>query len=535
MPLLALLLAAAAPPELNDPKTTEGWIWQQAQAGEVADLVDKCRIPPLDVHDDPRWQATCRRVDPVLLRALLTQPDLADHAPHGVQIHGARIDGSLDLEDAHVRAVEVDLEDSWLARDVDLSDARLEGFLSLDGTLIDGKLTGARVWLGSSLSMDDTVFGGPVDLRDAHVGGELTMKGATFRSSVILHGAHVDGQMDMQSANVADQQPFDAERLHVGRDLFARSVTFGGDAIFILLNVGSVDLRDSHVRRLDLAGAIIDADLVVGGKFPDGSEGWLRWDACDSPAPCLILRNTRVGNLQDDERAWPPRITLEGFTYTHLGGFGGEQRQDMRNRPIDWWRDWLKRDPIYSAQPYAQLASVLAAAGNRDGAADIRFSSRDRGRSELLRGCVWLQKAGLVDEPDVRRPCKWGPWLGLSAQQLFVGYGIGDYSFRAVGWALALALIGTVILWFAPGVRGVRSTQRGPRAPWQKSPWWCFGASLHQVLPLISLSQEFNEFFDDPKRERLRTWQHVAFAVLTLCGWALAGFVAAAFTGLIQS
>ena len=101
---------------------------------------------------------------------------------------------------------------------------------------------------------------------------------------------------------------------------------------------------------------------------------------------------------------------------------------------------------------------------------------------------------------------------------------------------MVLALMGTVILWFAPGVRGVRptpsATRRGPR---QKSALWCFGASLHQVLPLISLSQEFSEFFNDPKRERLRAWQHFAFGVLTVFGWVLAGFVAAAFSGLIQS
>lgn len=102
--------------------------------------------------------------------------------------------------------------------------------------------------------------------------------------------------------------------------------------------------------------------------------------------------------------------------------------------------------------------------------------------------------------------------------------------------ALALALIGTVILCFAPGVRGVRpspsATRRGPR---QKSALWCFCASLQKVLPLITFRKEFSDFFDDPKHERLHKWQHLAFDLLVLCGWALAGFVAAAFSGLIQS
>jgi hypothetical protein len=194
----------------------------------------------------------------------------------------------------------------------------------------------------------------------------------------------------------------------------------------------------------------------------------------------------------------------------------------MHNRPIGWWRGWLNRDPVYSAQPYVQLASVLGAAGNRDGAADIRFFGRDRERSELLRGCTWLQKLGWVEEPnDDSGACRWGSWLGLSALQAFVGYGIGNYSFRAVGWALKLAVSGLVILTFAPGVRGTRPIRywtRLQRGPQQKSLLWCFGASLHRVLPLISINQEFSEFFNDPKRERLHAWQHVAFGVLALCG-----------------
>ena len=728
MPLLALVLVAAKPPlpsQLNDTKTTEGWIWQRVQAGEVADLNDRCGTPPLDMHkrEDARWQALCRRVDPALLRALLTQPDLGDHAPHGVRIRSARIDGELDLSDSHVRAAEVWLDGSWITDGVVLSDARFDGLLSLNGTLVEGNVNGVRAFVGRSLSMqkaefdgpvvlraahvggridmtdatfggpvdlrhaqiDDqmsmrgakvadkqtfdaeqlhvgagglflrkAIFGGPVDLRDAHVDGQMDLEGAsvadkqifdatllhvgagglflskvlfggpvvlrdahvdgqvamidtrvasqqafiavrlrvgagglflpkaTFGGPVDLRDAHVDGQMDlegasvadkqtfdaerlhvgagglflrkvtfggpvdlshtkvdgqmsMRGANVADKQMFDAERLHVGGDFFARSVTFGGAVSFRFLTVdGGLDLRDSHVTQLDLGGTVVRDDLVLGGHADDGSEHWLRWDACDGPAPCLNLRNAKVGNLQDDERAWPERATLEGFSYTNLGGFGGVQRQDMRNRPIGWWRGWLKRDPVYSTQPYAQLAAVLAAAGNRDDAADIHFFGRDRERSEMWRGCTWLQRLGFAEKPDDDRPCRWGAGLGMSALQVFVGHGIGAYNFRAAAWGLALAATGTVILCFAPGVRGVRPV-RFRREPRQKSLLWCFGASLQRVLPLVTISAEFSDFFNDPRRERLHTWQHVAFGMLALCGWALAGFVVAAFSGLIQN
>ncbi|MBV8400205.1 MAG: hypothetical protein JOZ17_15910, partial [Acetobacteraceae bacterium] len=133
----------------------------------------------------------------------------------------------------------------------------------------------------------------------------------------------------MVGARLADLREFYAERLHVGSDVFARSVIFGGDVNFTVLTVdGGLDLRDSHIRRLDLTGAVVRDDLLLGGRYGDGSEAWLRWDYCDVGGPSLTLRNARVGNLQDDELAWPPRVTLEGFSYTHLGGIGGVQRQD---------------------------------------------------------------------------------------------------------------------------------------------------------------------------------------------------------------
>jgi hypothetical protein len=776
LPLLAVLLGGAATPlprELSDETTNEGWIWQQARAGKLADLAVRCGSQQFEGPEieDERWRGQCHRVDPALLRTLLTQPDLADRTPHGVRITGARIDGDLNLDDAHVASAEVSLFGDLITGSVTTSDARLDGAVQLDGSLIEGQIdssyatfrsrltltgsivrkgiSGASMHVRNGVAMEAADIGGPVDLRDAvidgqlsmvganiadnqtfdagrmrvgtgglflngvhfggsvnfhdvqvdgqmnmegasvadgqpfdayrmHIGtgglfltnvrfgglvnlqatqvdGQLYMRGATvadkhaftavqlhvgagglslenvqFGGPVILRDAQVDGQMNMTGASVAGEQPFDADRmhvgagglflnnvqlggavnlryaridgqftmegatvandqnfnagglhvgagglilskvrfggpvelrdarvdgrmymydanvasdqdfnaeaLHVGRDLFVRGTTFGGSVMFLAMSVGGgLDLRNTHLHQMTLEGTVVGTDLVIGGLY-DEDEQWLHWDSCDGPAPCLNVRNLKVGNLQDDERAWPPRITLEGFSYAHLGGIGGEQNLDMRSRPIDWWRDWLNRDPIYSAQPYAQLAAVLAAAGNREGAADVRFFGRDRERTELLRGCTWPQELDLVDKPAGNRPCRWGVALGLSTLQVVVGYGIGNYSFRAVGCALALALAGTAILGRAPGVQGVRpsplATRRGPR---QKSLLWCFGASLHQVLPLVTISEEFSAFFNDPNRERLHAWQHVAFGALALCGWALALFVAAAFSGLIQN
>ena len=34
------------------------------------------------------------------------------------------------------------------------------------------------------------------------------------------------------------------------------------------------------------------------------------------------------------------------------------------------------------------------------------------------------------------------------------------------------------------------------------------------MLPLITFRQEFSDFFNDPKRERLHSWQHFLFGAL---------------------
>jgi hypothetical protein len=697
--LLAPLMFAAAGPapedRLNDPATPEGWLWQQVQAGETADFNERCGSDKIDPRtaEDAHWHAECRAVNPRFLRMLLTQPGLADRAPHGVQISGMRIVGKLNLDDAHITAAGIVLQDSRLEGDFSLSNARLDGMLSLENSVVTGtmdastlragdlalskvefagpllligtdirgvigidhtkflpgqKFTATGLQVGSDLVLQDVEFGGEVNLAIANVRGELAITGTTFadRQNLIatnlqvggllvmqnvrfggdvnldganvhdriaflatkfapdrqleatvlqagkdlmfndvefggdvnltnadvhgdfgmdgvklaagkqftansvqvgggifvsnaefggdlsLVGANVHRQFNMDGVKFAPDRQLDADGLHADSDMFMRNGQFGREIVLVSAGVGrNLDLRGSTLHRVDLSGAAIGGDLRLGGAGVQAT-----WVANHGDASLMALRNARIGNLQDDERAWPTQLVLEGFTYAHLGGFGGEGAQDMRGREVKWWRRWLARDPVYSPQPYTQLASVLAAGGNQDAAASVRFFGRDRERAGALNGCVWLQRLGVVAVPSRAASCSWGTWIGLSALQLFVGYGIGGYTFRALYWAIALTLLGTIILCFAPGVRGrLYFKGTGGRGPRQKPMLWCFGASLSHLLPIVSLNPEFNDFFNDPARQRLYAWQQVVFAVLALCGWALGLFVVAAFSGLTQN
>jgi hypothetical protein len=424
------------------------------------------------------------------------------------------------------------------------------------------QLSAAGLHVGGTLRfLNPTEFPGGVDLdngnigRDlimggAHVGdgktfsanglrvdGDLILPDAEFGGDVTLSDANIHGRFDLIGSKFAPTATLAVEELHVGRDALWRDVHAARpiDAVFLAVS-GSLDLRGATLGGLDLSGAAVNGDLRLGGRYDNGEEAWTKWASSDNASPLIVLRNARVGNLQDDERSWDgTELVLEGFNYLHLGGVGGSNRQDMRYRSVKSWRRWLARDPVYSPQPYTQLASVLVTSGNSDAATAIRFAGRDRERNELLQNCYWWSPTSPAAGAPLQRRCNLGGWVGMSVLQAVIGYGIGTYTFRALWWTLGLALVGTMILVFAPGVRDPAHFRDGHRGPLEKPLLWCFGASLNHVLPVVSLSPEFTEFFNDTDRKRLYAWQQIAFAILALCGWALSFFLVAALSGLTQS
>jgi hypothetical protein len=202
-------------------------------------------------------------------------------------------------------------------------------------------------------------------------------------------------------------------------------------------------------------------------------------------------------------------MDLEGFRYDRLGGLQGVGRDDMRNRSTAEWKDWLARDRVFSTQPYTQLASALAAAGHRDTADAIQLAGRERERGEVCSN--W-------DRPV---SCAWLTFLSYVA-----GYGIGLYTFFVLLWVLGLTVFVADILWYSPNAR-------------RQGYWWRVGASLHRLLPIIELSKEFTNFFDNAppqfdEQPNLTRRQSAYFAVHAIAGWVLGFFLIAAMGGIIQ-
>ena len=175
---------------------------------------------------------------------------------------------------------------------------------------------------------------------------------------------------------------------------------------------------------------------------------------------------------------------------------------------MDWWdKNWARLDPDYSPTPYAQLAAAWTNAGDRDAADEIRYLGRERERQEL-----WERKI-------------WGAWLTQTALCYVAGYGIGSNTFCVLYWVLGLSLLFAALLWWlSPEAR------KKPRGA-----FWCFGASLSRLLPVIEINKEFTDFFNDPERKNLKFWPSMLFSALGIIGWILGGVLLVAVSGLTQS
>ncbi|MGH6800465.1 MAG: pentapeptide repeat-containing protein, partial [Methylocella sp.] len=459
-----------------------------------------------------------------------------------VSLNGAKIDGNVDVRGASfegtLNANGLQADDLFMRsvgknkanfKDVNLNGAKITGQINMTGANFDRKLIADFLQVGGSLlmrsegenkaSFKDVILNGAkitgtVDINgasfdgnlDAEIlqAGELLMSKASFKG-MNLARAKIDGRIVMTGAS------FDgtlyAESLQAGGDLFLRDANCANAVTMIFAHVGGgLDLRGATLANLDLSGASVTGDMALGGRHKPAV-----WKGKNGEPGNLILRDADIGNLMDANDAWPEKYTdpknghlqLDGFTFRHLGGFAGETGPEMRKRGMDWWDKWARRDPDYSPAPYAQLSSALTSLGDRDAANEIRYLGRVRER-ETQSGLAWV-------------------WSG--ALQYVAGFGIGTYTFRVLYWVLGISVLGA--LYLKTCVQGVRDENHGL--------FWCFGASLARLLPVVEINRDFKDFFDNPTRATLTGWQSFIFAAMGIVGWLLAAILIAAVSGLTQS
>jgi uncharacterized protein YjbI with pentapeptide repeats len=438
-----------------------------------------------------------------------------------VAMNGATFEGNLVADGLYVGGA---LFMGATFKEVNLTGARVTAGVIMDGAKFNGDLNAATLQVEAGLMMrsvdqKETTFKG-VMLREAKITGDVAMDGATFEGNLVADGLYVGGvlfmrdkatfkEVNLTGAKVINEVDMagstfngylNADRLEVGGALFMNDVIATKRVNMILANVrAALDLCGATLAELDLSGASVAGDLRLGGK------GLLStvWRTQEGKPGKLSLRNARIANLMDARDAWPVKdhLQIDGFTFAHLGGFAGDTGPAMRGRGMEYWDDWIRRDPAYTPTPYEQLATAFVAAGDRPAADEIRFLGRVRQR-ETETG--------------------WWPWTFAGFLQYVAGFGIGDYTFRVLYWVIGISLAGAVYLWACV-----------PRAS-TNGPIWCLGASLSRLLPVIEINKEFSDFFNDPKRRRLTGRQSFVFSAIGMVGWVLGAILVAAVAGLTQ-
>jgi hypothetical protein len=348
-----------------------------------------------------------------------------------VRLRGAHITGRLDVSGGMV-GCELRLERCRLARtptfanaqtrQLRISDCRLPGFdgggvrvdgyLSLSGSVIDGEVRLPRAQLMGGFRMNGTKVTADDPARWALFSGGLLVevgtfiRNAEFTGGVRLVGARMNGGLFLEGSTFRNpgRLALDAQNIVV-EDTAEFSNGFTAD--------GTVRLRGARVNgtlSFSRAGRLRSTSgrLALHGSHMQVSE-LILWPEQRIEGR-LSLSYSRIGVILDSPDVWPDEMLLNGLTYETLRGCPPAERLA-----------WVGRDPEFHLQPYEQLAAWYSQTGHEELARSARLAKQRARRATL-------------------------GWNGRTAGHLLdwsVGYGYRPW--RAAMWFALLAVAGTVV------------------------------------------------------------------------------------------
>ena len=476
----------------GSPGPAEQALIDASRAGEGCTIGDGTR---------PTEPTEANTIRAELLRLVITGGTPGCGLPEaGVYLEGAWIAGKLDLSFATARGMTT-LTNCTFPEEIVLLQARLNR-LSLYGSLLAKGMNAAGMTVTQAVLLRSQFLSqGPVVLTAATIGGQLDCTGATF---------------DLQGQDPAKKEHYALadDSMRVANTLFFKEV---------ILRRGIVHLGFAQV-----------------GGLNDDAASWRQAD--DEP---------RVGPALDTPR---PNLCLDGFTYGHLWG---EADADQR-------REWLLRGTMwrdrFRPQPYQQLAQVLRRQGHDREARQImvemerRIAIYRQEADRLRGGALWSGDAGT--RGDLGR--HWIGWRGAQAWDwLFrsvTGYGYMPH--RALGWMLALLVLGTLahalayragvmvpasaaILTSADWAAAMQAAPGNPVSAWNGAPaarhyatFSAFAYTLDLSLPILDLGQEAAWGASTATGFGAVVW--VLGGAIKLTGWLVSGLGLAAAAGIVR-
>jgi hypothetical protein len=178
----------------------------------------------------------------------------------------------------------------------------------------------------------------------------------------------VKGEVQLDRSILGDEVILGS--INVGDNVSLNKITADSKLILSSAQIGgNLDLSGAELAAVDLGGASIAGELCLGDR-----NSRVTWAA---PNGDINLRNAHVGSLSDNESSWPSQLSLDGFSFGHFGEHDGNSGAEMIGRGADWWnRNFIEHDSERGTSPYEQLATIFAAAGDRDAADEIRYDER---------------------------------------------------------------------------------------------------------------------------------------------------------------
>jgi hypothetical protein len=525
-------LQRLVPASLKSNHKAESRLLANVTTGKMADCsdIDDKGIDPKHADD---WTDD-RRIDAKLLAWLCTNEQARKHIhQHGIQVSGADVTGSLDLDFANVpfqlRLQNCRLQEIFSLMRAEMSQLDLEGSL-VQGISADGLTVRNNVFLTNGFTSE-----GEVRLPLAHIGGDLSctagrfnheksdalsldridVKGIVFLShgfiangKVWLPAAQIGGDLDCEGGSFSNENgdALAADTINVKGNVFLRSGKTGDGKEALFTSTGQIILTGAQIGgqvdctggRFSNSGAVAllaeraivkssvfltngfaaDGEVIlrgvqIGGGFycNDGNFQNATLDLTDASAATLF-----DSGLNDNEPETPKPTTWPRQGNLLLDGFTyGRIASFGKVNVMKRLDEWLALQPgsPFRSQPYLQLAKVLRESGDPEGAKKVLIEMEDRARR------------GEAFGPAIRPLLRWT-----------IGY--GHDPLRAFWWAAGLSAVGWIIYRRSYLAGSMVPTDKDARVDF-KSPARRLPAryrhfspavySLENSLPLVKLGQ----------------------------------------------
>ncbi|MFI1993477.1 hypothetical protein [Actinoplanes sp. NPDC020271] len=295
----------------------------------------------------------------------------------GILLPGAQLDGGAVLQGAvwNPDDTAVDLTQATLGGGLDAPSVSIEGTVRIDSARIDGPVrlayaTFTRPRDRICLSAVDVTVAGDVRMWElAAVGGKLDFRLASVAGILNAEDAYLanpgDTTISLYMARVTGNVRLCGRFRSVGIVLLNRAVIDGrlradGATLSWAAPVEPLDPPGQTNRRgaaVEAVFATIRGGIDLGWRVESGA---------------IDLTGTTTSYLADrPDRDWPVDSYLGGFTYDRFEGPVWDARARIA---------WLARMRDQEPGVWEQLAAVLRASGDQDGAEEVLIAQRRRAR-----------------------------------------------------------------------------------------------------------------------------------------------------------